>query len=49
MTRVLMVLTAADHWTLTDGTKQPTGVWARSYRRSLHDVRRRRLGDRALC
>ena len=31
MTRVLMVLTAADHWTLTDGTKHPTGVWAEEF------------------
>jgi putative intracellular protease/amidase len=31
MTRVLMVLTAADHWTLTDGTTHPTGVWAEEF------------------
>ena len=31
MTRVLMVLSAADHWTLTDGTKHPTGVWAEEF------------------
>ena len=31
MTRVLMVLTAADHWTLSDGTRHPTGVWAEEF------------------
>lgn len=28
MTKVLMVVSAADHWTLKDGTKHPTGFWA---------------------
>ncbi|MEV0945757.1 type 1 glutamine amidotransferase domain-containing protein [Rhodococcus sp. NPDC049939] len=28
MTRVLFVVTAADHWTLADGTAHPTGYWA---------------------
>jgi putative intracellular protease/amidase len=28
MTKILFVLTAAAHWTLADGTKQPTGFWA---------------------
>ncbi|HIW90420.1 MAG TPA: type 1 glutamine amidotransferase domain-containing protein [Candidatus Corynebacterium avicola] len=28
MTTVLMAVTAARHWTLTDGTKHPTGFWA---------------------
>lgn len=28
MTSVLIVVSAADHWTLVDGTKHPTGVWA---------------------
>lgn len=28
MRAVLMVLSAADHWTLRDGTRHPTGVWA---------------------
>lgn len=28
MRTVLMVLSAADHWTLRDGTRHPTGVWA---------------------
>src|SRR6478735_10599494 len=28
MTKVLFVVTGADHWTLSDGTKHPTGFWA---------------------
>ncbi|MCG7236984.1 type 1 glutamine amidotransferase domain-containing protein [Corynebacterium sp. ACRQP] len=28
MNKVLMVVTAADHWTLNDGTPHPTGFWA---------------------
>ena len=28
MTKVLMVVTAADHWTLNDSTLHPTGFWA---------------------
>lgn len=28
MTKVLYVITAADHWTLADGTKHPAGFWA---------------------
>ncbi|MFI0163235.1 type 1 glutamine amidotransferase domain-containing protein [Streptomyces sp. NPDC017095] len=28
MTKILFVLTAADHWTLADGTAHPTGFWA---------------------
>ena len=28
MTKVLMVVSAADHWTLNDGTRHPTGFWA---------------------
>lgn len=31
MTNVLMVLSAASHWTLADGTKHPTGVWAEEF------------------
>lgn len=31
MTSVLMVLSAADHWTLNDGTKHPSGVWAEEF------------------
>ncbi|PAT06377.1 type 1 glutamine amidotransferase domain-containing protein [Corynebacterium hadale] len=28
MTKVLMVVSAAEHWTLNDGTIHPTGFWA---------------------
>ncbi|MEV6651607.1 type 1 glutamine amidotransferase domain-containing protein [Streptomyces sp. NPDC051219] len=28
MARILFVMTGADHWTLADGTKHPTGFWA---------------------
>lgn len=28
MTDVLMVISAADHWTLSDGSRHPTGFWA---------------------
>lgn len=28
MTKVLFVVTGADHWTLADGTRHPTGFWA---------------------
>lgn len=28
MSKVLFVVTGADHWTLADGTKHPTGYWA---------------------
>lgn len=28
MTDVLFVVSAADHWTLQDGTRHPTGFWA---------------------
>ncbi len=28
MVKILFVVTAADHWTLADGTEQPTGYWA---------------------
>ncbi|QBI54359.1 type 1 glutamine amidotransferase domain-containing protein [Streptomonospora litoralis] len=28
MARILFVITGADHWTLSDGTKHPTGYWA---------------------
>lgn len=28
MATILFVITAADHWTLADGTKQPAGFWA---------------------
>ena len=28
MARILLVLSASDHWTLKDGTRHPTGFWA---------------------
>lgn len=28
MSKILFVVTGADHWTLNDGTKHPTGFWA---------------------
>ncbi|WP_455351716.1 type 1 glutamine amidotransferase domain-containing protein [Streptomyces sp. SYSU K217416] len=28
MARILFVMTGAEHWTLADGTKHPTGFWA---------------------
>ncbi|WP_329620172.1 type 1 glutamine amidotransferase domain-containing protein [Streptomyces sp. NBC_01255] len=28
MSTILLVMTGADHWTLADGTKHPTGFWA---------------------
>lgn len=28
MSKILVVLTGADHWTLKDGTQHPTGFWA---------------------
>ena len=28
MTKVLMIVTAAGHWTLNDVTPHPTGFWA---------------------
>ncbi|GAA2508227.1 type 1 glutamine amidotransferase domain-containing protein [Streptomyces thermolineatus] len=28
MARILFVMTGADHWTLADGTRHPTGFWA---------------------
>lgn len=31
MTKVLIAITAADHWTLKDGTKHPTGFWAEEF------------------
>ena len=31
MTSVLMVLSAAQHWTLNDGTLHPTGFWAEEF------------------
>ena len=31
MTKVLLVVSGADHWTLKDGTKHPTGYWAAEF------------------
>ncbi|MBR8744203.1 type 1 glutamine amidotransferase domain-containing protein [Nocardiopsis sp. MG754419] len=28
MSKILFVITGADHWTLADGTRHPTGFWA---------------------
>lgn len=28
MAKILFMMTSADHWTLNDGTKHPTGFWA---------------------
>lgn len=45
MAKILFVLTGADHWTLADGTKHPTGYWAeeavapfRAFRDAGHEV-----------
>lgn len=31
MTKILMVLSGVDHWTLTDGSKDPSGYWAEEF------------------
>lgn len=31
MVNVLMILSAADHWTLKDGSQHPTGFWAEEF------------------
>lgn len=31
MTRILVALSGSDHWTLTDGTRHPTGYWAEEF------------------
>ena len=31
MARILMVLSGVDHWTLTDGSKHPSGYWAEEF------------------
>src|SRR5690606_40461970 len=31
MSKILAVLTGADHWTLADGTRHPTGFWAEEF------------------
>lgn len=45
MSKILVVVTAADHWTLADGSKHPTGFWAEEltapyavFRRAGHQV-----------
>src|SRR5438445_13818563 len=43
--KILFVMTGADHWTLADGTKHPTGFWAeeaaapyRAFRAAGHQI-----------
>lgn len=31
MARILLVLSASDHWTLKDGSRHPTGYWAEEF------------------
>jgi putative intracellular protease/amidase len=31
MARILIVLSGSDHWTLSDGTRHPTGYWAEEF------------------
>ncbi|WP_432825853.1 hypothetical protein [Dactylosporangium sp. CA-092794] len=31
MAKILFVMSAADHWTLNDGTRHPTGFWAKEF------------------
>lgn len=31
MAKILFVMTGADHWTLNDGTRHPTGYWAEEF------------------
>ncbi|MFF3405404.1 type 1 glutamine amidotransferase domain-containing protein [Streptomyces sp. NPDC002742] len=45
MSKILFVLTGADHWTLADGTPHPTGFWAEeaaapyeAFKAAGHDV-----------
>src|SRR3954470_23842856 len=45
MSKILFVMTGADHWTLADGTKHPTGFWAeeavvpyRAFKDAGHEV-----------
>ncbi|MEU5598363.1 type 1 glutamine amidotransferase domain-containing protein [Streptomyces sp. NPDC020298] len=45
MSKILFVMTGADHWTLADGSKHPTGFWAeeaaapyRAFREAGHDI-----------
>lgn len=39
MPAVLVIVTAADHWTLKDGTAHPTGFWAEELLTPLHVLR----------
>ncbi|MEU6549566.1 type 1 glutamine amidotransferase domain-containing protein [Streptomyces sp. NPDC046915] len=45
MSKILFVMTGADHWTLADGGKHPTGFWAeeaaapyRAFKEAGHDI-----------
>jgi putative intracellular protease/amidase len=45
MSKILFVVTGADHWTLADGTEHPTGYWAEevmtpyeAFKRAGHEV-----------
>ncbi|MFJ9774410.1 type 1 glutamine amidotransferase domain-containing protein [Kitasatospora sp. NPDC101157] len=45
MSKILFVVTGADHWTLADGTKHPTGFWAeeavapyRAFKEAGHEI-----------
>ncbi|MFG3260456.1 type 1 glutamine amidotransferase domain-containing protein [Streptomyces sp. NPDC048172] len=45
MAKILFVVTGADHWTLNDGTRHPTGFWAEEavapyeeFKRAGHEV-----------
>lgn len=45
MSKILFVMTGADHWTLADGTKHPTGFWAeeavapyRAFKAAGHEI-----------
>lgn len=40
MAHILLVLSASDHWTLSDGDRHPTGYWAEEFivpHRTFHD------------
>ncbi|TCN54978.1 hypothetical protein EV641_104243 [Rhodococcus sp. SMB37] len=43
MTDVLFVVSAADHWTLQDGTRHPTGFWAEELVEPYTHIHRGRL------
>ncbi|MET8650489.1 MULTISPECIES: type 1 glutamine amidotransferase domain-containing protein [Nocardia] len=45
MSKILFVMTGADHWTLADGSKHPTGYWAeevvapyRAFKAAGHEI-----------